>query len=81
MLYTLADNSLEVNGKQIAVEAAHSCTLPMLRTDTPELAELLVDENSKEAGAFAVTTRAREKEKEMENRKRMQEEARGVQPN
>ena len=62
MLYPLADISLEVNEKQITVEAAVSDTLPMsvlLGTDTPELAELLVAEDSREAGeAFAVTTRA-----------------------
>ena len=48
VLYLLADISLEVNGKQIAVEAAVSDTLPMsvlLGTDTPELAELLVAED------------------------------------
>ena len=85
VLYPLADISLEVNGKQIAVEAAVSGTLPMsvlLGTDTPELAELLVVEDSREAGeAFAVTTRAREKkELERENQKRIQEEVCGVQP-
>ena len=85
VLYPLADISLEVNGKQIAVEAAVSDTLPMsvlLGTDTLELAELLVAEDSREAGeAFAVTTRAREKkELEMESQKRIQEEVCGVQP-
>ena len=79
VLYPLADISLEVNGKQIAVEAAVSGTLPMsvlLGTDTPELAELLVVEDSREAGeAFAVTTRARR-----ENQKCIQEEVCGVQP-
>ena len=84
VLYPLADISLEVNGKQIAVEAAVSDTLPMsvlLGTDTPELAELLVAEDSREAGeAFAVTTRALEKKGlERESQKRIQEGVCGVQ--
>ncbi len=86
VLYPLADISLEVNGRQITVEAAVSDTLPMsvlLGTDNPELAELLVVDRGDKAGeAFAVTTRAQKKKEERSaDQKCMQEEACGVQPN
>ena len=86
VLYPRADIMLEVNDKQISVEAAVSDTLPysvLLGTDTPELVELLVEERDKKVDeAFAVTTRAQErKEREEARQKHMQEEAGGVQPN
>lgn len=52
VLYPLADVTLEVEGRQIVVEAAVSDTLPMsvlLGTDNTELAELLADGEDKEA--------------------------------
>ena len=66
VLYLLADISLEVNGKQIAEEAAALPVSVLLGTDASQLAELLVAEDSQVAGeASAVITRARER-KELE---------------
>ncbi len=62
VLYPLAQVHMEVEGRQIEIEAAVSNTLPMgilLGTDTQELAELLViGEKKAEGDAFMVSTRA-----------------------
>ena len=70
VLYPLAEITMEVEGRQIAVEAAVFDTLPMsvlLGTDTPELAELLEIGGSLETDeVFAVTTRSEKKKQKQE---------------
>ena len=74
VLYPMADVMMEVDGKEMTVEAAVSDTLPMsalLGTDVPELGELLATEE-----AFAVITRseAKKQKKEMKESERQCED-------
>ena len=78
VLYPLPHISLEIEGKPVSVEAAVSETLPMsvlLGTDTPELAKLLMEDQSKKIeDVFAVTTRAEAKRQGQEKQQKRREE-------
>ena len=80
VLYPMADVMMEVDGKEMTVEAAVSDTLPMsalLGTDVPELGELLATEDRIEGEeAFAVITRseAKKQKKEMKESERQCED-------
>lgn len=85
VLYPLADITMEVNGRQITVEAGVSETLPMsvlLGIDNPELVEMLQVNGKEEiADGFAVTTRAEAKKNRAEEAERQRrEKASGVRP-
>ena len=86
VLYPMADVTMEVDGKEMTVEAAVSDTLPMsalLGTDVPELGELLATEDRIEGEeAFAVITRSeakKQKEEMKENERECEDQPNSLQ--
>ena len=75
--YPVATVEIQVNGKQIVVEAAVSDTLPrsvLLGTDVQELSELLGQPSTHKDSGFAVLTRNRARQQKQEDKERQHKE-------